>query len=82
MHKHKSGGQLSIGKPVANTNVYILDENERPVSIGQMGLMWVGGAGVSSGYLNLTELTSTRYKHDKFVNDGYEGVLILLIDSS
>ena len=70
MHKHTSGGYLSIGKPVPNTNVYILDENENPVAIGQTGLMWVGGAAVSRGYLNLPDLTSKRYKHDKFVNDG------------
>lgn len=70
MHIHRSGGQLSIGKPIPNTNVYILDENERPVPIGEKGLMWVGGAGVSRGYLNLPELTLSRYKHDKFRNDG------------
>jgi non-ribosomal peptide synthetase component F len=33
--------------------------------------MWVGGAGVSRGYINLQELTATRYKPDRFVNDGY-----------
>ncbi|KAG9230506.1 hypothetical protein BJ875DRAFT_499075 [Amylocarpus encephaloides] len=70
MHKHKSGSELSIGKPVPNTNVYILDEDENPVPVGSTGLMWVGGAAVSKGYLNLPELTSTRYKLDKFANDG------------
>lgn len=69
-HKHKAGMDLSIGTPVPNTNVYILDENEYPVSIGQTGLMWVGGAAVSRGYLNLPELSSKRYKIDKFTNDG------------
>jgi non-ribosomal peptide synthetase component F len=61
---------LSIGSPVPNTNVYILDENEEPVPIGGTGYMWAGGKCVSRGYLNLPELTSTRYKLDKFVNDG------------
>ncbi|KAF8849268.1 nonribosomal peptide synthetase 12 [Acephala macrosclerotiorum] len=70
MHKHKAGKELSIGKPVPNTSVYILDECEEPVPIGQTGLMWVGGAAVSRGYMNLPELTSTRYKYDKFTNDG------------
>lgn len=70
MHRHSSGGELSIGRPVPNTNVYILDENEKPAAIGQTGLMWVGGAAVSKGYLNLPELTAARYKYDKFLNDG------------
>ncbi|KAH7346805.1 hypothetical protein BKA65DRAFT_585874 [Rhexocercosporidium sp. MPI-PUGE-AT-0058] len=70
MHRHKLGNQLSIGKPVPNTSVYILDEDENPVPIGQTGLMWVGGAAVSRGYLNLPELTSTRYKRDKFDSAG------------
>jgi non-ribosomal peptide synthetase component F len=71
MSRHMSGGSLSIGKPVPNTSVYILDENENPVAIGQTGLMWVGGAAVSRGYVNLPELTSTRYKRDKFRDDEY-----------
>jgi non-ribosomal peptide synthetase component F len=46
--------------------------------------MWVGGAGVSKGYINLPDLTSTRYKHDKFMKDGcvfeyrYFGTVCLL----
>ena len=68
--RHKAGTELSIGKPVPNTNVYILDEDENPVPIGHTGLMWVGGAAVSRGYLNLPELTSTRYKRDKFDSSG------------
>ncbi|KAK0103697.1 hypothetical protein ONS95_005705 [Cadophora gregata] len=70
MHRHTTGTELSIGKPVPNTSVYILDEDENPVPIGQTGLMWVGGAAVSRGYLNLPELTSTRYKRDKFDSRG------------
>ncbi|KAG4418099.1 hypothetical protein IFR04_008760 [Cadophora malorum] len=66
MHRHTAGKELSIGTPVPNTSVYILDQDENPVPIGQTGLMWVGGAAVSRGYLNLPELTSTRYKRDKF----------------
>ena len=70
MHKHSSSKDLTIGKPVPNTNVYVLNEEENPVAIGSTGLMWVGGAAVSKGYLNLPELTSVRYKLDKFANDG------------
>ncbi|PBP17989.1 hypothetical protein BUE80_DR011234 [Diplocarpon rosae] len=70
MHRHSSGTELCIGKPIPNTNVYILDEDENPAPIGKTGLMWVGGAAVSRGYLNLPELTASRYKYDRFANDG------------
>ncbi|KAK4193181.1 putative Nonribosomal peptide synthetase [Podospora australis] len=69
-HLHKLGGPLTIGKPNPNTTVYVLDDDENPVKIGEPGVMWVGGAGVSRGYLNLPELTAARYKYDKFVKDG------------
>jgi non-ribosomal peptide synthetase component F len=69
-HLHLPGTTLSIGKPNPNTNIYILDEFENPVSIGEVGLMWAGGPGVSKGYLNLPELTASRYKPDKFTRDG------------
>jgi non-ribosomal peptide synthetase component F len=38
---------------------------------GEAGMMWVGGAGVSRGYINLPELTSKRYKPNRFLQDGY-----------
>jgi non-ribosomal peptide synthetase component F len=69
-HLHKAGGILSIGKPNPNTNVYILNDDESPARIGQPGVMWAGGLGVSRGYLNLPELTAARYKVDKFTRDG------------
>ena len=69
-HLHKPGGPLTIGKPNPNTTCYVLDDDENPVGIGEPGVMWVGGAGVSRGYLNLPELTAARYKPDKFVGDG------------
>ncbi|KAK4161602.1 hypothetical protein QBC43DRAFT_302773 [Cladorrhinum sp. PSN259] len=69
-HLHKLGGPLTIGTPNPNTTCYVLDDDENPVKIGEPGVMWVGGAGVSRGYLNLPELTATRYKYDKFVRDG------------
>lgn len=54
-----------------NTTVYILDENEAPVPVGDIGVMWVGGCCVSKGYINLPDLTDARYKLDKFLNNGY-----------
>jgi non-ribosomal peptide synthetase component F len=71
VHLHKAGGELSIGTPNPNTNVYILDEDENPVPIGESGYMWAGGQGVSRGYINLPELTARRFKDDKFTRDGY-----------
>ncbi|KAF2445308.1 acetyl-CoA synthetase-like protein [Karstenula rhodostoma CBS 690.94] len=69
-HLHTPGQFLTIGKPLPNTTVYILDDDEKPVAIGEIGSMWVGGAGVTRGYINLPELTAKRFKLDKFRNDG------------
>ncbi|KAL6708722.1 hypothetical protein ACN47E_002418 [Coniothyrium glycines] len=69
-HKHTPGLPLTIGKPLPNTTCYVLDDDERPVPLGQKGSMWVGGAGVSRGYINLPELTSKRFKLDPFMNNG------------
>ncbi|KAK4170733.1 putative Nonribosomal peptide synthetase [Triangularia setosa] len=69
-HIHKFGGPLTIGKPNPNTTLYILDDNQNPIKIGDPGVMWVGGAGVSKGYVNLPELSAARYKLDKFTRDG------------
>jgi non-ribosomal peptide synthetase component F len=69
-HRHVPGVPLTIGKPLPNTTCYILDDDETPVAIGAKGSMWVGGAGVTRGYINLPELTAQRYKLDKFRNDG------------
>jgi non-ribosomal peptide synthetase component F len=70
-HRHTPGIPLTIGRPLPNTTCYILDDDEQPVPVGKEGIMWVGGAGVSRGYINLKALTMTRYKPDKFKNDGY-----------
>ncbi|PSN65395.1 acetyl-CoA synthetase-like protein [Corynespora cassiicola Philippines] len=69
-HRHTPGAPLSIGKPLPNTTAYILDDDENPVPFGSKGSMWVAGAGVSRGYINLPELTSKRYKLDRFTGEG------------
>ncbi|KAF9692390.1 hypothetical protein EKO04_009613 [Ascochyta lentis] len=69
-HRHVSGTALSIGKPLPNTTCYVLDEDENPVPPGTKGSAWVGGAGVTRGYINLPKLTSERYKLDRFRDDG------------
>ncbi|KAG6910275.1 hypothetical protein DXG01_011672 [Tephrocybe rancida] len=70
MHLHKSGKVLGIGGPTPNNTVYVLDEKAQPVPIGQMGVMWAGGAGITRGYLNLPDKTSEKYKRDPFLDDG------------
>jgi amino acid adenylation domain-containing protein len=56
----------NIGKPIPTLSTYILDENLKPVPIGVIGELWVGGEGVGRGYLNRVELTK-----EKFVENPY-----------
>ena len=55
---------VPIGRPVANTTVYLLDSAMRPVPIGIPGEIFVGGDGLARGYLNQPELTAERFIED------------------
>jgi amino acid adenylation domain-containing protein len=57
---------ITIGKPIANTQLYILDEELQPVKPGATGEIFIGGDGVAPGYLNRTELTLERFILDPF----------------
>lgn len=70
MQLHVPGQSLGIGKPTPNNNVYILDKHLQPLPVGDVGIMWAGGSGITRGYLNLADKTAERYKYDPFVNDG------------
>ncbi|MGW6932998.1 amino acid adenylation domain-containing protein [Lentzea sp. NPDC054927] len=59
--------QLTIGTPVPNTTVYVLDDDLRPCRIGDVGEMWAGGACVTEGYLGDDALTEQRYLPDPFL---------------
>lgn len=53
--------EVPIGRPVANTSVYVLDDQLAPVPRGQVGELFVGGDGLAIGYLDRPELTSTAF---------------------
>jgi amino acid adenylation domain-containing protein len=61
-----SGMAVPIGKPIANTQIYILNAHREPVPAGVEGEIYIGGAGVAHGYLNRPELTAERFVSDPF----------------
>ncbi|MBL0880403.1 non-ribosomal peptide synthetase [Serratia ureilytica] len=58
--------RLPIGKPIGNTRAYLLDARGRPVPMGAIGELHIGGVGVALGYLNRPELTAQRFLSDPF----------------
>lgn len=65
----KETTSIPIGRPIANTQVYILGAGLAPVPIGAVGELYIGGAGVALGYLNRPELTAERFLSDPFSAD-------------
>ena len=59
---------ITIGKPVANTQIYILDEQGQLVAAGNIGEIAIGGDGVANGYWNRPELTAEKFIENRFSN--------------
>ncbi|KAF9943945.1 hypothetical protein BGZ70_005225, partial [Mortierella alpina] len=58
--------RLPIGRPISNTCVYVLDRHLHPIPIGVIGELYIGGPGVSHGYLNRPELTAENFLLDPY----------------
>ncbi|PHV12096.1 hybrid non-ribosomal peptide synthetase/type I polyketide synthase [Chitinimonas sp. BJB300] len=66
---HEAGDTPVIGRPLANTQIYILDAQSQLLSPGEVGEIHIGGAGVARGYLNRPELTAAKFIVDPFATN-------------
>jgi len=62
----RRGYPITIGKPIANARVYVLDAHRNPMPIGVPGELYIAGDGVARGYLNRPELTAEKFIPDPF----------------
>jgi amino acid adenylation domain-containing protein len=63
----ESLARVPIGSPIINTQIYILDSHLKPVSVGSIGEIYIGGSGITQGYLNRPELTREKFIVNPFV---------------
>ncbi|MCF5396344.1 amino acid adenylation domain-containing protein, partial [Pseudomonas syringae] len=62
-------GCIPIGRPIGNSQVYVLDTLRQPVAVGVAGELYIGGQGVAKGYLNRPELNATQFVANPFSDD-------------
>lgn len=67
--EEQQSGIVPAGRPIGNTKIYLLDENLNPVPFGASGEIYIGGAGIGSGYLNQPELTAEIFVADPYGKD-------------
>lgn len=62
----QAGAPATVGRPIANTQIHLLDDKGQPVPSGEIGEIYIGGAGVARGYLHRPDLTAERFIPDAF----------------
>ena len=65
-------GTIPIGRPIGNTQIYVLDREYQPVAVGVPGEIYIGGVGLARGYLNRAELTAESFIPNPFGREGGE----------
>lgn len=65
-HAAGTDSTVNIGRPLANQQMYVLDDDRQPVGVGREGELWIGGEGVTRGYWNRPDLTAERFVDNPF----------------